>query len=137
MQPAAAAVANAAMPRKLSAMCANSHAPRAPGGSTPGMRPMSVRAGRRHRGQRRGDEREAHVARGDLDEQQRGREHEPGERQRRPEPGERQLADALRVGEQSPRACARTPSASRATTPRTGAPTGRANGVAARAAAPR
>ena len=136
MQPAAAAVPNAAMPTKLSAMCANSHAPRAPGGSTPGAKPMRFAQIVGTAASGAVDEREADVARDELDDEQRRGEHQPGEGERRAQPGERQLADA-RAYATSPATCASTPAPSSATTPRTGAPTGRANGVAASAAAPR
>ena len=90
-----------------------------------------------NRRQRRGDERQADVARQHLDDQQRQREHEAGERQRRAESGQRNRARLQREGEQRRRRAPRRRAASTPTTPRTGALTGRANGTAARAAAPR
>ena len=90
--PAAAAVANAAMPTKLSAMCANSQTPRAPSADAPGVRPMMFAqiVGIAASGAATSVRLTSRAS--SFDDEQREREHEPGERQRRPEPGERHRA---------------------------------------------
>ena len=59
-----------------------------------------VRADCRDRRQRRGNERQTDVTRQHLDDEQRQREHQPGERKRRPEAGERNGARPKREAEQ-------------------------------------
>ncbi len=116
-------------------LCANSHAPRAPGCSTPGAKPTRL-------AQIVGTAASGAVTRVRLTSRAMSStmssvaaSTSPANDSAGPSPvsGSCPTARAYAI---SPARCASTPAPSNATTPRTGAPTGRAKGVAASAAAP-
>src|SRR5207237_3298505 len=133
--PAAAAVANAAMPTKLNAMCAKSQSPRTPDGSWPGVRPIMLAktVGSAARGAATSVS-DTSCARSSTVNSVAARTN-PAKESAGPRPVSG-TTPTLRAKRMSAIACTSTPAASNAITPRTGAPTGRANGVAASAAAP-